>query len=385
MKYDVIIAGGSIAGLLCARKLAQSDHHVLVLEKSHEIGTPEHCGGLVSSHGLDELRIGGRTHYTRNKVHTATIRSPSGKSFEINAESRNIVEVDRRGLDKQVAREAQDSGAQIRTRVEFKSFDGRVAKTSMGDIECDVLVDAMGVTSLIIKKLRSGVIVSAQSEIMADWIRAGQVEVQLDATKYPGFFAWCIASENGRGKVGVAGTQIDAISALRDLLESRGPYSELRKITAPIWVGGHSEKFVTGNTVAIGDAAGQSKPTTAGGIFSCGMGGIMAGAAISDYLDSGNHDALESYQKSWVAMFGAEFDKQLVARRLLGSLDNDAIDELVRAVTPDIASAISRSGSFDFHASSIVKMLGARGAIHLARKLPPTELARLMIGATGKL
>ena len=48
MNYDVVIAGGSIAGLLCAREIASSGHSVLVLEEDHEIGTPEHCGGLMS-------------------------------------------------------------------------------------------------------------------------------------------------------------------------------------------------------------------------------------------------------------------------------------------------------------------------------------------------
>ena len=55
MLYDVVIAGGSIAGLLCAREIAKSGHSVLVLEDDDEIGTPEHCGGLVSISGLDEL------------------------------------------------------------------------------------------------------------------------------------------------------------------------------------------------------------------------------------------------------------------------------------------------------------------------------------------
>ena len=53
MLYDVVIAGGSIAGLLCAREIAKSGHSVLVLEDDDEIGTPEHCGGLVSISGLD--------------------------------------------------------------------------------------------------------------------------------------------------------------------------------------------------------------------------------------------------------------------------------------------------------------------------------------------
>jgi len=40
--YDVIVAGGSVSGLLCAREIARSGLSVLVLEEDSEIGTPEH-------------------------------------------------------------------------------------------------------------------------------------------------------------------------------------------------------------------------------------------------------------------------------------------------------------------------------------------------------
>ena len=55
--YDAVIAGGSITGLLSAREIAKNGYSVLVLEEGFEIGTPEHCGGLVSKKALNELGI----------------------------------------------------------------------------------------------------------------------------------------------------------------------------------------------------------------------------------------------------------------------------------------------------------------------------------------
>ena len=39
--YDVIIAGGSISGLLTAREIAKNGYSVLVLEEGFEVGSPE--------------------------------------------------------------------------------------------------------------------------------------------------------------------------------------------------------------------------------------------------------------------------------------------------------------------------------------------------------
>jgi digeranylgeranylglycerophospholipid reductase len=67
--YDVIIAGGSISGLLAAREL--SSHNgisVLVLEEDYEVGTPEHCGGLVSMSAVEKLQTLPSAKSIQNKV-----------------------------------------------------------------------------------------------------------------------------------------------------------------------------------------------------------------------------------------------------------------------------------------------------------------------------
>ena len=382
-EYDVVIAGGSISGLMSAREIAKKGHSVLVLEEGFEIGTPDHCGGLVSKSGLDELGIEPTQKTFDSMINSALIYAPSGKSIEINSKKQKVIVVNRRELDKQVALQAEQSGAEIRVKTGFKEKTKRGVKTTDGEIDCKILVDCRGVSALINNK-RDGILLSAQYEIYANWIKDGQVEVYFDNVKYPGFFAWIIPSGNGVGKVGIAGREINVSNAMEQFLKNKGNYSTIRKIFAPIWIKGPIKNFVSENIVIAGDAAGQSKPTTAGGIYSCGLGGLFAGNAIAEYLESNERSQLKKYQKNWRDRFGKEFEKQSLARKILERVDNKTIDVVFDSITPEITNEISNKDDFDFHATSIVKLLGMRKSLNTAQNIMGAEIKRLLNYSTTR-
>ena len=381
-KYDVVVAGGSISGLAAAREIATSGASVVVLEEDAEIGTPEHCGGLVSLGGIEDLGIvPDQSAIENQKIKSARIMSPSG-SFEIGAEKQKVMVLDRRALDKQVAFQAQRKGAEIRVRCSMRSAektdDGFTVKTSEGEISCRYFVDARGVAS-IISRNREGVLQSAQYEVYAPWIDRSTIEVAFDNDLYPGFFAWIIPTGQGTGKVGVAGKGINAANSLASYIESKGGrYSIVRKVFAPIWVDGPIQNFISGKSVIIGDAAGQSKPTTAGGIYTCGMGGVYAGQAIGKAIKNKDDSILGEYEKNWLDLFKSEFDKMLLARRLLERLDNKAIDELFAAIPHEKIEEASATGDFDFHSAAIAKILGAKAAAKMVKAILGNEIRRLI-------
>ena len=376
-KYDVVIAGGSISGLLTAREVAKKGHSVLVLEEGFEIGTPDHCGGLVSKTALNDLEINPSEKIYDCAINDASIFSPSGKMLEINSKNQQIISVDRRQLDKQAAYQAQKYGAKIIVNSSYKEKTKEGVRTSIGDIDCKILVDCRGVGALV-NDNRNGILLSAQYEVYADWILNGQVEVYFDQIKYPGFFAWIIPSGNGIGKVGVAGREINVSNTIEEFLKSKGKHSTIRKIFAPIWIKGPIKKFASLDRVIAGDAAGQTKPTTAGGIFSCGMGGIIAGNTIVKCLETNDFSQLKQYQKSWKDKFGKEFEKQRISRKFLERIDNKTIDSLFDTITPEMVDEISDKDDFDFHTSSIVKLLGIRKSLSAAQNIMSSELRRLL-------
>jgi digeranylgeranylglycerophospholipid reductase len=388
--YDVIIAGGSVSGLLAGREIAARGLSVAILEEDAEIGTPEHCGGLVSINGIQNLGIIPSSNAIENKIKYARIFSYS-KIFELNAEEQKVIVLDRRVFDKQIAFQTQRMGGDIRVRCSMRSISKKNdsgnddhhhyyydVRTSEGNLKCNYFVDARGVTS-ILQRNREGVLQSAQYEVYASWIERDTIEVKFDSERYPGFFAWIIPTGRGKAKVGVAGKSINAANALKSYMDSKGQsYSVIRKVYAPIWVRGPLETFVYGRTLIIGDAAGQTKPTTAGGIYTCGMGGIFAGRAITKSIEQNNDKLLYDYQKNWFSIFKEEFDKMIIARRLLERLDNEAIDELFSTITQVETEQLSKTGDFDFHSSALAKMLGAKGLAKIIKTVLGNEIRRLL-------
>ena len=385
--YDVIVAGGSVSGLLAGREIAAKGLSVAILEEDAEIGTPEHCGGLVSINGIENLGIIPSSNAIENKIKYARISSYS-KSFELNAEEQKVIVLDRRVFDKQIAFQTQRMGGDIRTRCSMQSITKKNdldddnyhydLRTSEGNLKCNYFVDARGVSS-ILKRNREGVLQSAQYEVYASWIERDTIEVKFDSERYPGFFAWIIPTGSGRAKVGVAGKSINAMAALKAYMDSKGKvYSVIRKVYAPIWIRGPLDAFVYGRTVIIGDAAGQTKPTTAGGIYTCGMGGILAGRAIAKAIKQNNDNCLSEYQKNWSSIFKEEFEKMIIARRLLERLDNKAIDRLFLTISQTKTEQLSKIGNFDFHSAALAKILGAKGTTKIIKMVLGNEIRRLL-------
>ena len=375
--YDVVVAGGSISGLLASREIAKKGYSVLVLEEGFEVGSPEHCGGLVSKNALRELEIEPSQKTFDSEIECAKIFSPKGKEITINSKKQQIIVINRRELDKQAARQARDNGAEISVKTSFQEKIENGVRTSNGEIECRYLVDCRGVSRLV-NKDRDGILLTAQYEVYADWIKNGQVEVYFDQKKYPEFFAWIIPSGKGVGKIGVSGKGINTSTSIDEFLKSKGDFSTIRKIFAPIWIKGPIKKFVEDNIVIVGDAAGQAKPTTAGGIFSCGMAGIFAGRAIAKALETKNSSALADYEKQWKEKFGKEFEKQNLARKVLARLDNDTVNKLFNSITPEIEEDIANKEDFDFHTSSILRLLGMKGTFNTMQALLGGEIKRLV-------
>ncbi len=59
-------------------------------------------------------------------------------------------------------------------------------------------------------------------------------------------------------------------------------------------------------------------------------------------------------------------------------IDNSTINKLFDLVTPEIIKEISEKEDFDFHTSSIVKLLGIKGSVKTAQAIIGSELKKIL-------
>lgn len=376
--YDVLVVGGSIAGLTFASEAAKNGAEVLVAEEHPEIGEPEKCDGLVSLRGLRRYGYPPEAGVIQNQINSAVIHSPSDRHFAVNSTALEVVVLDRSAYDQQVARRAVGSGAVIRTGVRVTDWVQKegLVEAKLGDetVKSRFIVDATGPAA----SPRRGILPAAKYEIEGDWVRGHVVELFLDAVKYPGFFAWVIPFGKHRAKVGAAGRGVSPFRALDDFLEGR-ECTILRKVSAPIYVGGPADKFVDGRRALVGESAGQVKPTTAGGIMTSIAGAVMAARALRAGMREDDPSLLSRYQKEWEAAFLKEMRSMSRIRGVLEKLTNPDLEAVFTALaTPRLVLRLSQT-DFDFHASALLGALGVSGLLRLARVVASAEVRALLV------
>jgi flavin-dependent dehydrogenase len=376
--FDFLIAGGSIAGLTFASEAARRGAKVLVAEEHDEIGEPEKCDGLVSLRGLRKYGYPPEAAVIQNQVSSAVVHSPGGREFPVSAASLEVVVLDRSEFDKQAARTAESNGAIVRRSARVSAvaqFPDRVeAKAGEAKVNAKYFVDATGPAS----SPRGGILPAAKYELEGDWVREHVVEVFLDAEKYPGFFAWVIPYGRHRAKVGAAGHGISPFRALDRFLEGKSS-TILRRVSAPIYIGGPAPQFLDRRRILVGESAGQVKPTTAGGIMTSIAGAVIAAKWACAGLEQGKPWLLGRYQPEWEAAFLKEMKSMLRLRGVLEKLSNHDMEAIMKAVsTPKLVQKLSNT-DFDFHGSALLGALGVPGLLRITKAVASAEVRSLLI------
>jgi digeranylgeranylglycerophospholipid reductase len=371
---DVLVIGGGPAGLIAAREAASRESEVVVFEEHEEIGQPCHCAGLLSMKGLQRLGAPADGLYVQNKVKGARFFSPSGLSFTVEKDDDVACVVDRSLFDKFLAQKTTEAGARISLNKKVKSIErgkkGIIIQADEESFYAKISIDAEGVSSKIIEAMglkpidRDLILSGLQYDLENVSIDPSYVEAHIGRNTALGFFAWVIPLSKDRARVGLGCKGANPKEKLEEFIRRRfGDKNNLE------WGNVHSGLIITGGPVertfddrflVAGDAAGQVKPTTGGGVILGGICASIAGKIAGEAVAHGNCSAsfLGRYENLWKSQLGKDFRMTMLAKRVVNRLSDRALDKLFNIVIKEnLQELFSADGDIDFQSKILSDLL----------------------------
>ncbi len=363
---DLAIVGGGPAGCMAAALLAK-DHSVSVLEEHAVTGLPAQCTGLVSER---VLRLAGTDCPVQNSIYGARLHFPGGGVLKIGGKDRKAVVIDRAEFDQLLAAKAMDAGAEFHYshRVIDSSVheDGARIRTNgrKEEFQARLVVGADGPRSVIGQALGNNE--------PKEWLRGYQVDLDLPPSdpkfvdiyvgseRAPGFFAWALPGDDfTRVGLCVPMDREPPSTYLRRLLRELKLEDEkvLRNHGGLIPMGGRPRSYGE-RTLLIGDAAGQVKPVSGGGLqpgltsARC-LETVARRALAEDRLDA---RSLSEYEKLWQRRLGRELRNGYRLRRIYTRVGDEEMDEVFQMVNKEDILEILSEGDID-HPSSLAPPL----------------------------
>ena len=365
--FDVIVVGGSVSGSAVAFYCAQAGLSVAVVEEHPEPGKYGRCTAIVSKKGLDSIGAD-YSSSTLNKIHGADIDA-AGARLSVRTARVQAMVLDRFKFDKQCALKAKHAGAKFLFNTRFESFavakSGYVVacrdakrKTPLS-LQCKVLVGADGANSSVARaacfpafRERDYAFCYEAEYSGAKVQKTDAVQVFLDSEKLPGFFGWTVPCSASVVRIGLGTTN------RRGLLYSKAAFFSRQKVRALLGSKARirrefyamipirpRKKTQLENVLLVGDAAGQAKASTGGGIVFASRCAKIAAEEIAAFVRHGNP---MHYERRWRKAFGQKLVLHRNVRSFFDLLGNRALScLLIIGKTMGLGAFLERFGDMD--------------------------------------
>ncbi|MGH9775188.1 MAG: NAD(P)/FAD-dependent oxidoreductase [Candidatus Acidiferrales bacterium] len=327
----IAVVGTSAAGLFTASLLAKSGRRVEILEQNERLEPEERT--LIVTRRMRELLGPAAESSIVNEIRQFELFT-DGRSASV-ALSRPDLIIERAALIRTLAQDASNSGAQLHLGSRFSRLrpegDGiaieleHAATAEARELSAGTVVGGDGASSRVAEsagwpRQKTVPLVQAIVPLPRD-MRPDTVRVWFVPDDTP-YFYWLIPDSPTRGALGLIGESgHQARTHLERFLEKR----EIRPIAfqgakIPAYTGWVPvEKRVgKGRVFLVGDAAGQVKVTTVGGIVTGFRGALGVAQAI---LKGGSNSELRSLRR--------ELDLHLMLRRAMHHFTQNDYSRLV--------------------------------------------------------
>jgi len=385
---DVAVVGAGPAGSRTARDLAARGFRVNLVEEHRKVGVPSHCSGLISLRTLRESQIGEQAIIHR--ITGAFVHTQSGSEVALGGgggsggrpAKTQAVAIDRVKWDQTLCDQAQQAGAEYTrarvTNVVRENSHVRLRTQTDGrdsTLTARMVIGADGTHSRVRRTLG----MDAPREYAYNLGIEGRSKVRRDDFVHvfvgqdlaPGWFGWIIPTGDGMVRVGIGSNNgIKPIDCYRRLAQR---FPDLFDGIEPCRMYGgtipleFAPKTYGDNVLLVGDAGGQVKPFSGGGIYTSLVAARHAAVTAADALDAGDlsSERLSVYEKRWKKEIGRELVRSRRLRLFGLGLSEDEVERVVAALKTDgLRRLAAEYGDIDYPSRVLLRL--ARSAPALA-------------------
>lgn len=336
MTATLNIVGAGPAGCISAISAIRNRSSEATIFEKEKIGKRnKSCSGLFSLDGLDSLKEFIDYKKTEiNEIYGADIYL-SGEKISVRTKKPVAVVCNRKEFDELLIDNAEKEGAKIK-------FGERISNLNHKNI---IGADGAGsntATNFSFPKIRRFVsTLKTKAKHRASDKRI--VEVFLSNSVFPGFFGWVIPHNEEECEIG-CGVELPCNPrvSFEWLIKMKKTISleERSGAIIPISVRPRTSKRIGGkNVILVGDAAGQVKATTGGGVIFGGNCAKIAGKYYDDPL---------KYELNWRKSFGIDLHAHSIARDYLTKKSDEQLRMLaIKLRKSGVEDYLSEHGHMD--------------------------------------
>ncbi|MCK4308731.1 MAG: NAD(P)/FAD-dependent oxidoreductase [Candidatus Atribacteria bacterium] len=364
---EIVIVGAGPVGCYTAQLLKKCGiNNFRIIEEHREVGRPVKCAGIVGRPVFEDSLIPLSKSSILNQIE-GTYFFYKGDNFRIRRPGVAYV-IDREKFDKELSQGLEvEPGRRLLEIVEEGNSGGRYRlKTNQGDIWADVVIGADGPLSRVRrfidfkrrewKKGKKRISEKKNNSNGSDdfkeinFYKGVQYRIKLEdevvskemtrvyMRKGIPFFVWIIPEGDGIIRLGVIAE--NGSRELDQLIEEEGIRGEIIDRLAGIIPLGLSQS-VYNNVAVVGDAAGQVKPLTGGGIYY----GLKSAEILVECIREGK---LAEYDRKWKRKFGKEIKFGLWARKVYEKLNKCELENIF-SLFKENAEFIEKVANFENH------------------------------------
>ena len=342
--YDVAIIGAGLAGLQCARLLAQQGLKVALIDRKSTLDQKIHTTGIFVRKTLVDFDFPADS--LGPPIKHVTLYSPARRALEL-VSKHDEFRIGRMGqLYQQYLNQCLVAGVHWMPETSYLEYSEQNGKLTIhfstgSSITTRYLIAADGARSRVARDLKLDLnqewIVGAESVFTGAVIEGPpRLLCFLDPELAPGYIAW-IAHDGEETHLGVGGypERFNPASALAKFQASVANIVDLQNAKqierrgGYIPVGGVLKNIANTHGMLIGDAAGAVSPLTAGGLDPCMRLSAFAAQVVGEYLSSENPEILNAYSGT---LFRSRFASRLWARRVASTLRQRQLLELTCSI-----------------------------------------------------